>query len=111
MAQRVKVILEDDIDGNWPCPLRARSASHLEYPTVTSGQPGTRSELWLRSSRRPGQRPPKPLISLAGCPFRAENRGRSLSADADDCLTAEIVSKPGAGSRSRAVQCRFEHED
>jgi len=41
-----------------------------------------------------------------GCPFRAENRGWSLSADAVDCLTDEIVSKPGAGSRfaGRSVQ-------
>jgi hypothetical protein len=44
------------------------------------------------------KRPSKPWISLVGCPFRAENRGRPLCADADDCLTAEIGSKPGAGS-------------
>jgi len=50
----------------------------------------------------------RPWISLVGCPFRAENRGWSLSADVDDCLTAEVVSKPGAGSRfaGRSVSLR-----
>jgi len=53
----------------------------------------------------------KPLISLVGRPFRAENRGWSLSADAVDCLTDEIVSKPGAGSRfaGRSVSLRLRH--
>jgi hypothetical protein len=46
-----------------------------------------------------------------GCPFRAENRGWSLSADAVDCLTDEIVSKPGAGSRFAGRSVCFEHED
>src|SRR5262249_17164832 len=39
----------------------------------------------------------KPWISLVGCPFRAENRGRLLPADTDCCLIAEVVSKPPAG--------------
>ena len=46
-----------------------------------------------------GKVPPKPWISLAGCPFRAGKSGRLLPADADDCLIAEVVSKPDAGSR------------
>lgn len=31
--------------GNWPCPLRTRSVRHQGLLTVTSGQPGSRSEL------------------------------------------------------------------
>ena len=52
------------------------------------------------------------LLSLGylwpGCPFRAENRGGPLPADADCCLIAEVVSKPGAGSRftGRSVSLR-----
>src|SRR5690349_8278297 len=51
---------------------------------------------------------PKPWISLVGCPFRAENRVRLLPADADCCLIAEVVSKPGAGGRftGRSVSLR-----
>ena len=45
-----------------PCPLHARSASRRGYLTVTSGQPDTRSELRLSSSRQRRSRPPKQLI-------------------------------------------------
>src|SRR5262249_2331549 len=48
---------------------------------------------------------------LVGCPFRAENQGRLLPADADCCLIAEVVSKPGARSRftGRSVSLRLRH--
>ena len=35
---------------------------------------------------------------MPGCPFRAENGGWLLPADADRCLIVKVVSKPGAGS-------------
>jgi transposase-like protein len=41
----------------------------------------------------------KPLISLQGRPFRAENRGGPLPADAAAILIVKVVSKPGAGSQ------------
>ena len=48
----------------------------------------TVSELDMRRLTRCVKHTSKPWISLVGCPFRAENRGWPLSADADDCLTA-----------------------
>jgi len=65
----------------------------------------------IRGSHVSGMQSSKPLISLVGCPFRAENRGWPLPADAATNLIVEVVSKPGAGSQLRAVHCRFEHED
>ena len=44
-------------------------------------------------------------------PFWAENRGWLLPADAVLSMAFEVVYQPGAGSRSRALQCRCEHED
>lgn len=64
---------------------------------------------WLQRSVL--DRASKPLVALQGRPFRAENRGWLVPADAVDCLIFEVVSKPGAGSQVRAVQCCFEHED
>jgi len=40
----------------------------------------------------------KPLWSLAGRPFRTENRRWLLSADAVTSMIIKVVSKPGAGS-------------
>jgi hypothetical protein len=79
--------------------------------TATPGQCATSAHLRTGRLTRCANRPSKPLISLAGCPFRAENRGWPLSSDAGNCLIAEVVSKPGAGSRFAGRSVCFEHED
>jgi hypothetical protein len=90
-----------------PCPRvpeRAGSHTHRAVARQRANHPSPGKQQLTRG--RVG--PSKPLISPVGCPFRAENRGWPLSADADYCLTAEIVSKPGAGSRfaGRSVSLR-----
>jgi hypothetical protein len=44
------------------CPLRARSAGHRGYPTVTSGQPDMPTHLRIPRSLEPGRRPPKQQV-------------------------------------------------
>jgi len=44
-------------------------------------------------------------------PVPGGKSGWPLSADADNCLIAKVVSKPGAGSRFAGRSVCFEHED
>lgn len=107
-------------------PRTAQSAAVLAISRVTIRRPGpgrkTAGQTTGRHHRacpsatakaavppgKPGSRTGRndtagPLLSpgypRAGCPFRAKNPGWPLPTDAGSCLIAEVVSKPGAGSR------------
>jgi|SRR5580658_3256644 hypothetical protein len=86
---------------------RARSVPDRTMSVVNHGRSRARygaADLHQARSEGLPRRSPKPQVSLAGCPFRAENWGWLLSADADYCLTVVVVSKPGAGSRYAAAR-------
>src|SRR5262249_1239411 len=94
-----------------PCPLRARRGGEPRGTAVTRGQGDTVTPWSEAGSTRGGDDLLSLGYPLVGCPFRAENQGRLLPADADCCLIAEVVSKPGAGGRftGRSVSLRLRH--